>query len=136
MLECEIKHCNRLRDLECALFTKDSNEKRLNQAFFPPRKATSRYIRVDYVFNTSELDKVDGDKCSVTYIWSIGGFLLVQPPSIFQLTSLMFNYPANDIENVVLELPLECIHVINANRTCSCAHLEDKKLDILTQQVR
>ncbi len=136
---CNItENCALLKDLECALYTTDSNERRLNQAFFPPRKATSRYIKVVYVFNVSEVDTVAGDECNVTYIWSIGGFLLIQPPSIFQLTSLMFSYPTNTIDDITLYMPSPCHTVINTNttgRNCSCANMENKNLDILTQQV-
>ncbi len=136
---CNItENCALLKDLECALYTTDSNERRLNQAFFPPRKATSRYIKVVYVFNVSEVDTVEGDECNVTYIWSIGGFLLIQPPSIFQLTSLMFSYPTNNIDNITLYMPSPCHTVINTNttgRSCSCANMENKNLDIMTQQV-
>jgi len=48
--KCEVGDCTLLSQLECALFTTDQNERKLNQAFFPPRKETTRYIRVYYDF--------------------------------------------------------------------------------------
>ena len=133
---CNVSSCTLLSELECALYTTDSNERKLNQAFFPPRKATSRYIRVNYDFKVHPNSKYyDTEReCNVTYIWAVGGFLLIQPPTIFQLTSLLFSYPANNIEDVNLTLPIECRQLINST-DCSCGRREGQNLDILTQQV-
>ena len=38
---CGVGNCALLTQLECALYTTDENERMLNQAFFPPRKATT-----------------------------------------------------------------------------------------------
>ncbi len=137
-LACNYSTCDLLSQLECALYTTDSNERNLNRAFFPPRKATSRYITVKYRFREDDdSTSDDSSNCTVSYIWAIGGFLLIQPPTIFQMTSLLFSYPANDIENMNLTFPVECRKVINdTGDECSCNHKENQNLDILSQQVR
>ena len=124
---CDVNNCTLLSELECALYTTDSNVLRLNQAFFPPRKATSRFIRVIYGF-------VD-DNCTVDFFWAIGGFLLIQPPRIYELTSLFFSYPANSLENLTITLPQVCKHLVGED-SCSCIDTQNNNLDIFTQQVR
>ena len=123
---CEINECNLLSELECALYHTDSNVLRLNQAFFPPRKATSRFIKVIYEFVN--------DNCTVDFFWAIGGFLLMQPPRIYELTSLFFSYPANSLENLTITLPQACQHLVGGN-SCSCDGTQNENLDIFTQQV-
>ena len=121
----------RLSVLERALYETDSNERSLNEAFFPPGQETSRYIKVTYKFLT------DGgfyDGCQVSYIWAIGGFLLIQPPSVFRFTSLFFSNNANNLTEVNLTLPSQCRLLASDNCTCSKSE-ESKNLDILTQQV-
>jgi len=124
----KINDCTLLTELECALYTTDSNELRLNQAFFSPRESTSRYINVIYTFNNSE------PLCEVKFIWAIGGFLLIQPPQVFQLTSLFFSNPANSQDNLTITLPEECQSLVGGDN-CTCLGNEDNNLDILTQQV-
>ena len=119
----------RLSVLERALYETDSNERSLNEAFFPPGQETSRYIKVTYKFLTD-------DGCEVSYIWSIGGFLLIQPPSVFRFTSLFFSVPANDLTEVNLSLPSQCRLLASEGEDCRCNNSEESKnLDILTQQV-
>jgi len=56
--------------------------------------------------------------------------------TFIELTSLLFSYPANDVDNLSLTLPLNCTRLINANTThCDCGNHLDNNLDILTQQV-
>ena len=124
---CEVNDCNLLSELECALYDTDSNVLRLSQAFFPPRKATSRFIRVIYGFLN--------DTCTVDFFGAIGGFLLIQPPQIYELTSLFFSYPANSLENLTITLPQVCKHLVGGDN-CSCNGTQNKNLDIFTQQVR
>ena len=143
--KCDVGNCALLTQLECALFTTDENERKLNQAFFPPRKATTRYIKVTYSFN-EDIDTNDDhynfnptvtQNCNVTYIWAVGGFLLIQPPSIFEWASLLFSYPANDIYELDLTLNISCTTLVDVREdgTCSCKGKDDNNLDILTQQV-
>ncbi len=121
----------KLSVLEEALYETDSNERSLNQAFFPPRQETSRYISVTYKF----LD----DNCTVTYIWTIGGFLIIQPPSIFKFTSLLFSTPANNVNELILTLPSQCRELAGIGGNCSCDSQKNDNqnlnLDILSQQV-
>jgi len=130
----QVNNCTQLSELEFALYNTDSNEQQLNKAFFPPRKATSRYIMVIYDFK-DEIGMIDSS-CNVTYIWAIGGFLLIQPPTIFQFLSLLFSYPANDISYLNITLPNECRWMVDSSdQTCSCKNQSNSNLDILTQQV-
>jgi len=134
MASAAANSCNTLTELEEALYSHgNDNIKSLHYGFFPHAQKTSRYLEVDYIFEGSDPD----DECIVHYIWSIGGFLLIQPPSVFRFTSLHFSYPANDIENIELTLPEYCRHLVYKNYTgsCSCKDEEDTLLDILTQQV-
>ena len=121
----------RLRVLEIALYETGNNLLELNRIFFPPNRETSRFIRVIYSFQN---EAGELDDCDVSYIWAIGGFLLMQPPTIFQFTSLFFNYPNNDLKELRLQLPYECRPLISSS--CSCFGNEtDLMLNIVTQQV-
>ncbi len=128
-----------------ALFETGDNLYQMGGVFFQPRAETSRYIKVTYTFiNTTT--GIEG--CNVTYIWANGGFLLVQPPTIFQFTSLFVSSPANKLKNLNLKLPIECQVLVSDNDgNCSCKTTrrgeinEDNDnynttiLDRLTQQV-
>ena len=133
---------NKLSVLEQILFEYDNNELELNIAFFPPRQPSSRYITVQYTFEKfSESDP----NCTVNYTWSVGGFLLIQPPSLFQFSSLLFSLPVNDVYSIELVLPHQCRPLVLNISTgkCSCSNTNSTNismdreviLDILTQQV-
>ena len=127
--------CNtKLSVLETALYETGNNTLELNRIFFPPNRQTSRFIIIVYLFQ-NETGELDG--CDVSYIWAIGGFLLMQPPTIFQFTSLFFNYPNNDLQELRLQLPYECRPlIITSSSNCSCfGDNTDLMLNILTQQV-
>ena len=130
----EINDCTHLSELESALYSTDSNTRHLNEAFFPPRQTTSRYIMVNYNFTTEDGFYDESDMCNVTYVWSIGGFLFIEPPSIFQFLSLLFSFPANNLTDITLTLPYQCRGLVNTTGNCSCL-IEGSVLDILTQQV-
>lgn len=125
---------NSLSDLEEALFNTGQNKLNLTAAFYPPREPPSRYISVHYTFLYENGSATD---CSVKYYWAIGGSLLINPPTIFMFTSLLFSIPNNDIENIYLKLPHQCRGLVEnlANGACSCSGRDGKLLDILTQQV-
>ncbi len=130
----QVNNCTLLSELEYALYNNRSNEGELNRAFFPPRAATSRYLNVLYNFmNEDELSS----NCTVKYVWAIGGFLLIQPPSIFQFLSLLFSNPANDLMDITITLPYQCLQLITVHEdgNCSCKNQVGNNLDILTQQV-
>lgn len=119
-----------------ALFETDGNLYELDRIFSPPYDATSRYIKVEYTFADSRGDYGD---CNATYIWAIGGFLLMQPPGIFQYTSLLVGNPANSLEEMHLKLPYACRSLIDETNDggCSCHNPYDvgQYLQILTKQV-
>ena len=116
--------------LEQALFETGNNLFELNRVFYPPSLLTTRFIRVNYTFVNEE---TEADTCTnVTYIWAVGAVLFLQPP---QFNSLFFYYPNNELETLSLQLPIECIGLINGtDAVCSCEH-DSHMLDILTQQV-
>ncbi len=124
----------KLSALEEALYGIRNNQKGLNFGFFPSRQRSSRYLEVIYEFLKEDSDDVDG---VVTYYWSVGSFLFVQPPSVFQFTSLYFNFPDNKIDNITLQLPSECRPIVFSNVTeqCSCKDPGDTILDVLTRHV-
>ena len=122
-----------------ALYKTKDNLYQLDRAFAPPGKGdrTSRYIRVHYSF-ANENEEFD-DSCCVTYIWAIGGFLLIHSPEIFQYTSLYFSTPANDEYDVYLKLPFHCRGLINDTTSCSCYHVNvnsSEPLLVFTNQVK
>lgn len=122
-----------------ALFETERNLYELDRVFAPPRIPSLRYVEVEYSF--ADRDGEYGD-CKVEYKWAVGGFLLVQPPRIFQFTSLLFWYaPSPDADGdkrVALKLPHACRVLVNdTNGNCSCYGNEGAKdLQILTRQVK
>ena len=73
-------NCNSpLRVLESHLYEGRFNRKELNRVFFPQIHPMPGHVKVEYKF---EGNGIEGG-CSVTYHWSVGGFLLFQPPSVF-----------------------------------------------------
>ena len=122
-----------LSTLEQALFETGNNLFELNRIFFPPSLLPTRFIRVDYTF-VNENNEVD-TCANVTHIWAVGAVLFLQPPTLFSLNSMFFYYPSNDLNTLSLQLPIECIGLINeTDGLCSC-ETESFMLDILTQQV-
>ena len=130
-----VNNCTFLSELESALYNTASNKRHLNDAFFPPKQLTSRYILVTYNFTTED-GFYNGSSCEVTYIWAIGGFLFIEPPSLFQFLSLLFNFPANDLTRITLTLPYQCrgLVFISEEKDCSC-NSTGNILEQLTQQV-
>ena len=130
----------RLSTLEQALYETEDNIFHLNTIFFPRSSRTSRFIRVIYSFQDDpELLENDSSCKNVAYIWAIGSFLFFQPPAVFFFTSLYFNYPNNDLNDLTLILPHECRPLVFSSETGRCACREDDPrsdpLDVLTQQV-
>ena len=124
---CETNYTNCDQDitvLERALY-RPENIKALNNIFYPPRNTPARFVKVHYMF--------DDDDCNVTYIWAVGGFLLMQPPSIFQYTSLYFSTITSDLTDLKIQLPSECRPLVQSN--CTCKDDDNNILDIVTQQV-
>ena len=125
-----------LSTLEKALYETAENKVQLNNYFFPPREEFVPYAKVVYTFEGKHGKKESGS-CVVTFVWAIGGFLLIQPPSIFTYSSLYFFHTRiRDDFTLHLTLPHACRPLVEEkNGRCSCANKENKALDILTQQV-
>lgn len=139
----ESASCNTLNSLADALFHTRDNIFRLAQVFYPPRELSTTYLQVRYNFENED-GEIEEDEngeisdCSVTYLWALGGFLLIQPPSIFQFTSLFFYQKSGKRNSVTLTLPHDCRHLVNVSNSgsgCMCNE-EENVLDILTHQVR
>ena len=71
--------------LEVALFKTGNNLFELNRIFFPPSLLPTRFIRVEYSFMNPE----NHQDCNVTYIWAVGEVLFLQPPTLFQCSSII-----------------------------------------------
>ena len=125
-----------LTTLEEALYRTEDNLLQLNRIFFPSSSRTSRFIRVLYSFRDNP-NIIEDDNChNVSFIWAIGSYLFFQPPRVFYFTSLFFNYPNNDLTNLLLVLPSECKPLV-FDKECTCRlELRPELLDTLTQQVR
>ena len=123
--------CNsNLTILELALYETGNNLFELNRVFYPPSLLTTRFVKVNYTF-ANEVDTCT----NVTYIWAVGAVLFLQPPTLFKFNSLFFYYPNNELATLSLQLPIECIGLINGtDGVCSCEN-DSHMLDILTQQV-
>ncbi len=130
------KCSTKFSELEKSLYEDGRNLLNMEEAFFPSVGQPSRFLRVQYVF-TNEYDE---DDCSVTFFWSVGSFLFLQPPSVFTYTSLLFNFPSNMVSNLTIVLPNECQPlVINNNNNnsddCTCDKGRITFLDMLTRHV-
>ncbi len=126
-----------LTNLETALYANGGNLLNMQSAFFPSVEQPSRYLRVVYKFTKG--DDGDDEDCIVTFFWSVGSFLFIQPPSIFTYTSLLFNFPSNTVDNVTITLPNECRPLVNNNNNdsdwCTCKIEGITYLDMLTRRV-
>ena len=114
-----------LSALENDLYCTSGNRLNLNRYFFPPREEAVPFAKVTYHFEGG---------CNVTYLWAVGGFLLIQPPSIFAYTSLLFFHTRRRDFTLHLSLPQECTPLVNSQ--CSCESKDNNPLDVLSQQVR
>ena len=126
-----------LAKLEQALYDTGKNKLLLNQFFY---KEHEPYAKITYHFEdeNGNLSQAGEESCKVTYLWATGGFLLIQPPSVFTYTSLFFFHTRRTNFDLDLRLPFECrALVVDAtadNETCSCTN-RDNSLDQLSQQV-
>ena len=131
-------NCNTsLSTLEAALYSTRDNKVKLNAYFFPPRKEFVSYAKITYQFEDEdgEVPDEEEEKCKVTFVWAEGGFLLMQPPSIFTFSSLLFFHTRQSDFDLVLTLPQPCKSLVyQGNGTCTCGN-DSNALDILNQQV-
>jgi hypothetical protein len=125
--------CRTLKSLAQALYDGEGNVLNLTRAFYPPRELGVNFLHVSYVFEDSDGDV---DNCTVMYTWAKGGFMLLQPPSILQFTSLLFSHNINKNYHLYLRLPFVCRHLVTTNGSnCSCKGEDYNILDMLTHQV-
>ena len=146
LISAEANDCTTFSGLMELILTTDDNLYHLNDMFYPPRDVPPTFVDVTYHFKErSNISNVLADTmsyCNVTYIWAEGGFLLIQPPSIFQLTSLLFNQVelwGENEEKLLLSLPWQCRILVQMsnNSNCACDGSDDgaRILDLATQQV-
>ncbi len=128
------------RVLENALYETEGNLLKMLAIFSPARKTQPSFVRVYYAFK-EENGAVSN--CTVQYLWVEGGFLFVQPPKIFQFSSLLFYLKGSRLKeemNLYLILPFECRPRIKEfeNGTCTCHDKSNPSsaLEELTEQVR
>ena len=128
-----------LSTLEEALYKTGKNKFLLNKFFYRAREEAVPYAKITYHFQDEEgqVSNSEEESCKVTYLWATGGFLLMQPPSVFTFTSLFFFHTRRRNFDLDLELPFECQSLVNTidNETCSCANRDNNPLDLLSQQV-
>ena len=128
--------CDTLNSLAQALYDAKDNILKLTRAFYPPQRTGVSFLKVTYQFENGT-GHLDG--CDATYVWAKGGFLAVQPPSIFQFTSLFFSHNVSD--DITLRLPWSCRHLVKYNDSivndskCSCHAQSEDILFLLTHQV-
>ncbi len=132
---------NSFNVLERALYETEGNMVKMLVIFSPARKTPPSLVRVHYAFK-EENGAISN--CTVQYLWVEGGFLFVQPPTIFQLSSLLFYFKGfrhEDEFNLYLTLPFECRPLIveDEDGICTCQETNSSvslPLEKLTEQVR
>ena len=119
------------KTLEKALLQTDNNMIELLEAFYAPRRPPATFVTVHYTF----LD-ADGDiMCNKTWLWTSLEFYLIQPPSIFLLTSLFFTVPQDRTSTANIKLKDDCQELVKWNENGTCIYTNNSMLDILTQRV-
>ena len=101
--------------LEADLLSHPQNRFFLTTKFFPPRDANPVIIKVDYVYEDSNITNV--------WFWSESEFYLIQPLEIFLYTSLFFANQPYRQSTVTLELSTHCLNA------------EELHMKVLTQRV-
>ena len=82
-----------------------------------------------------------------TWLWTKAPFYFIQPPSVFQYTSLLFNFHtiSGQTTELCVYLPaachspiaLSCYDVIHSTKnTTNASLINNKYLDVLTNEVR
>ena len=124
-----------LSTLEQALFETGRNLLELNRVFYPPSFLTTTFVRVNYAFIDHDEENILDSYPNVTYIWAVGAVLFLQPPTLFKFNSLFFYYTIDERTKLSLQLPIECIGLINSSDGAHSRENDLHMLDILTQQV-
>ena len=90
--------------LEADLLSRPQNRFFLSTKFFPPRDANPVIIKVDYVYEDSNITNV--------WFWSESEFYFIQPLEIFLYTSLFFANQPYRQSTLTLELSPDCINAV------------------------
>ena len=101
--------------LEADLLSRPQNRFLLSTKFFPPRDANPVIIKVDYVYEDSNITNV--------WFWSESEFYFIQPLEIFLYTSLFFANQPYRQSTLTLELSPDCLNA------------DELHMEILTQRV-
>ena len=101
--------------LEADLLSRPQNRFLLSTKFFPPRDANPVIIKVDYVYEDSNMTNV--------WFWSESEFYFIQPLEIFLYTSLFFANQPYRQSSLTLELSPDCLDA------------EELYMRVLTQRV-
>ena len=101
--------------LEADLLSRPQNRFLLSTKFFPPRDANPVIIKVDYVYEDSNITNV--------WFWSESEFYFIQPLEIFLYTSLFFANQPYRQSTLTLELSPDCLNA------------EELYMIVLTQRV-
>ena len=101
--------------LEADLLSRPQNRFLLSTKFFPPRDANPVVIKVDYVYEESNMTNV--------WFWSESEFYFIQPLEIFLYTSLFFANQPYRQSSLTLELSPDCLNA------------EELYMKVLTQRV-
>ena len=127
--------------LEKALIETKNNKYKLIQAFYPNQKYDTIYV-TDVEYHFLGKDENDSEIISSQWIWAKSAFYLIQPPSVFQYTSLLFSYSVHEVDSspLSLYLPYKCrltnLNSTEMNNTC---HQNDNNINpmlaSLTQRV-
>ena len=118
-----------LKTLEKALLQTKNNSIELLKAFYPPRRPQATFVTVNYTFQDGNIT------CQKTWLWTSLEFYLIQPPSIFLLTSLFFTVPQDRTTTANIILNDECQELVTWNEDGTCNCNSNSLLDILTQRV-
>ena len=87
--------------LEADLLSRPQNRFLLSTKFFPPRDANPVIIKVEYVYEDSNMTNV--------WFWSESEFYFIQPLEIFLYTSLFFANQPYRQSSLTLELSPDCL---------------------------
>ena len=101
--------------LETDLLSRPQNRFLLSTKFFPPRDANPVVVKVDYVYEDSNITNV--------WFWSESEFYFIQPLEIFLYTSLFFANQPYRQSTLTLELSPDCLNA------------EELYMKVLTQRV-
>ena len=78
------------------------------------------------------------DSVKGTWLWTKVPIYFIYPPSVFQFTSLLFNYHSisNQVQDLMIQLPAVCYNISTINcRNETVMVVHNNYLDVLTNEV-